>query len=102
MARSDVFREMIIGGRRSHGIVAGLSQWLVLRRQVHRAEWWVPASIIGFVAAGGVGTVLDVVTGNRAGSFAAIALMPALTGFVLLWMLRWPIPEKGRTTAVVE
>ncbi len=34
--------------------VAGVLQWLVLRRQIARAAWWIVASLVSGVVAGGV------------------------------------------------
>jgi len=49
------------------GAVGGIAQWLVLRRQVSRAGWWVLASIVGFAVTLAVaGTVGG--TQNRVGA----------------------------------
>jgi hypothetical protein len=31
-----------------HGVSIGLTQWLVLRRQIRQAGWWIVASILGW------------------------------------------------------
>jgi hypothetical protein len=32
------------------GIPVGLAQWIVLRKKLERAEWWIPASAAGWAA----------------------------------------------------
>ena len=44
-------------------IVAGVAQWLLLRRQVARAGWWVAAIPAGAAAAGVAGVVAGLVAG---------------------------------------
>lgn len=63
------------------GILVGTLQWLVLRRQVSRAGWWVLASAVGT----GVGFALDQVVGQL--------VSVAMTGTVLAWLLRQPAQE---------
>lgn len=83
------------------GTGVGLLQWLVLRRQVPQAGWWVPASALGWVVAlpawGMILLVSDV-----GGPFVAVAFGVALagagalagaangaiTGIALVWFLR--------------
>jgi predicted Ser/Thr protein kinase len=36
------------------GLMTGVAQWLVLRRHMSNAGWWVPASVIGWAVAGSV------------------------------------------------
>jgi len=64
------------------GASVGIMQWLVLRRQVYRAEGWVLASTVAWAVSGAVGTA--VVVGIILGAF---------TGIPLLWLLRHPVPE---------
>ena len=78
------------------GILAGMLQWLVLRRHVAGAGWWMAASAAGWVAAGpGVGLVAAVMgaalTANA--GWAALGIMyGAVTGCALVWLLRQPRP----------
>ena len=78
------------------GPLVGVLQWLVLRRRVTRAGWWVAASAAGWVAAGpGVGLVAAVMgaalTANA--GWAALGIMyGAVTGCALVWLLRQPRP----------
>jgi hypothetical protein len=79
------------------GAAAGTLQWLILRRHVQRAGWWVPASTI-LVFAGLIAGLLvsAALTGEMPGvsvSGAAIAAVAGAvfgmsSGLVLVWLLR--------------
>ena len=62
------------------GTMVGVLQWLVLRRQVPRAGWWVLASTVGWVAGMPLGGFL--------GWGALGAVYGAITGGALVWLLR--------------
>ena len=73
-----------------YGAVLGVLQWLVLRGQVALSGLWVVASIVGWVVGDpvcssliGFGTLSWVVFG---------AVYGAITGLVLVWLLRQPMP----------
>jgi hypothetical protein len=73
------------------GAVTGTLQWLVLRGQVSRAGWWVLASTVGWglsmtaaIAYSWPGPMWLIVTG---------AVLGAVTGGALVWLLRQPAPE---------
>ena len=57
------------------GASLGIAQWLVLRRQVSRAGWWVLASTVGLA----VGVLFSVAAG---------VIYAPITGGVLVWLLR--------------
>jgi hypothetical protein len=68
-------------------------QWLVLRRQISRAGWWVLASTVGwlvpFIVGGAVGG-----EGDWPMLFPALVVpSAAITGIVLVWLLRQPAKE---------
>lgn len=68
------------------GTVLGVLQWLVLRRQVARTGWWVLASTVGWVVGGFVSGITDAAAG-----WAVLgAVYGAITGIVLVWLLRRP------------
>ena len=106
MVSSFVWRAAVV-------VLTGVMQWLVLRRQVARAVWWIPASIAAYFCGmaavymlfsfvlsniphlseliwGGVtitGPVLSLIWG---------AVLGAITGAALVWLLRQPaIPAKA-------
>ena len=83
------------------GASLGIAQWLVLRRRVSRAGWWVLASTVGSVvflasvvfSAGAVLTSTSRVA-VLVGIVALVvswAVYGAITGGVLVWLLRQPI-----------
>jgi hypothetical protein len=82
-----------IGGVSLFGTVVGVLQWLVLRRQVARAGWWVLASTVGWV----VGMPL----GDSVGGPALGAAYGAITGTALVLLLR-QAPLSPRDPAVME
>ena len=73
-----------VAGVAAGGTVLGVLQWLVLRRQVARAGWWVLASTVGWVVGGLVSGITDAAVG-----WAVLgAVYGAITGAVLVWLLR--------------
>jgi hypothetical protein len=90
------------------GIGVGVLQWLVLRRRVSRAGWWVLASAAGFVVVGGsVFGAADVVFGflegmggmssfiNVLGRTVVVALGGAVTGILQWLVLRSQVSRAG-------
>ena len=69
--------------------VTGILQWLVLRRQVSRAGWWVLASTVGWGLSMAMVEAFDVGLGLPIGG----AVLGAVTGGALVWLLRQPVPE---------
>ena len=84
------------------GVLSAIMPWLVLRRQLARAGWWVPAHLLGSL----LGGVLGIVTFHAVSAigfyqfaWAAAGAMfgaglGAITGITLVWLLRQPVPEK--------
>ncbi|MDM9385035.1 protein kinase [Chlorogloeopsis sp. ULAP01] len=62
------------------GIFVGIMQWLVLRRQIYQAGWWVLATAVGFAV---FGAAFNTVTGAGAG-----AILGLITGLTLVKLLR--------------
>jgi hypothetical protein len=77
------------------GVVIGTAQWLVLRRQIHRAIWHILASAVGNVVVGSALYVLYVYGVMRA---IVLTVGEAITGAVLVWLLRQPRPEDENTS----
>jgi hypothetical protein len=67
-------------GAALYGTVVGVLQWLVLRRQVARARWWVLASTVGWLVGGPLGGMV--------GWVGLGAAYGAITGTALVWLLR--------------
>ena len=84
------------------GILSGILPWLVLRRQVARAGWWVLAHLLGSLVGGALG-IFTFYAASAIGYYqfdwaAAGAMfgagLGAITGITLVWLLRQPVPEK--------
>jgi hypothetical protein len=75
-----------IAGVGLYGTLAGVLQWLVLRRQVTRAGWWVLASTVGWVVALPLGDALGP---------PGWAVYGATTGTLLVGLLRPEVPLPG-------
>ena len=84
------------------GVLSAIMPWLVLRPQVVRAGWWVPAHLLGSLAGGALGIVtFHAVSaiGYYQLCWAAAGAMfgaglGAITGITLVWLLRQPVPGK--------
>ena len=84
------------------GVVSGIMPWLVLRRQLARAGWWIPAHLLGSLLGGAMGIVAFhavILIGFYQFDWAAAGAMfgaglGAVTGIPLVWLLRQPIPGK--------
>jgi hypothetical protein len=79
------------------GLGAGLAQWWIVRRTFARSSWWLAVSTIswplGYVLGGTAGGALLPIVGSQllAGLIGIILtglIIGALTGGVLLWLLR--------------
>ena len=78
------------------GAVTGTLQWLVLRGQVSRAGWWVLASTVGWGLGATVARAFPwgVDMGDAVGALVVTgAILGALTGGALVWLLRQPAKE---------
>jgi hypothetical protein len=65
---ADIVMGEILGGAAAWGtlgLVMGTAQWLLLRRQIRKAGWWVPATIAGWAVVGslkwGQGPIMDTI-----------------------------------------
>ena len=79
------------------GAVTGMLQRPVLRGQVSRSGWWVLASTVGWglgMAVTGAG-MSALAVGDICGLMSLFggAVLGAVTGGALVWLLRQPVPE---------
>ncbi len=78
------------------GAVTGTLQWLILRGQVSRAGWWVLASTVGWGLSVTVARAFPWGVGDSDAVGALVvtaAVLGAVTGGALVWLLRQPVPE---------
>jgi hypothetical protein len=69
--------------------IIGAAQWLVLRRRIRHAGWWVLASAVGGATSGAVALVIVSAGGDLLLSYLARwAVYGALTGVVLVLLLQ--------------
>ena len=79
----------LILGVTLYGMLVGILQWLVLRRQVPRAWLWVPACALSWIIA--------IPAGDLNGP-PGWAIFGAITGTVLVWLLRQDRSDATGTT----
>jgi hypothetical protein len=79
------------------GAVVGVSQWLVLRRWVSRAGWWILASSISWLGATYVYVSLTRANDVNVpfGGAVSGALSGAIMGLVFVWLLRNTSADEG-------
>ena len=90
------------------GLGVGVLQWLALRRTLWKAGWWPVISVVtwplGYVVGGSLGAMIgsalnSPIVASVIGFSAVGAIIGAITGAVLLWLLREnraalePVPE---------
>lgn len=76
------------------GLSIGMGQWLLLRRRLPQAGWWIGANLVGWVLLG------QITTGNSLGQFGLLGLgfLPACSTGVMLALLinqAQPIDPQG-------
>jgi hypothetical protein len=80
------------------GIVGGILQWLVLRRKIPHAGWWMLASILGLVLGMGIGGPVAMTLGQAGRELEATVVfgilfgvgVGAIPGAALVWLLKHP------------
>lgn len=84
------------------GVAGGILPWIVLRRKITRAGWWVLAHLLGSLVGGALGIITFHVvsligfyqfTWAAAGAMFGAGL-GAITGITLVWLLRQPVSER--------
>ena len=83
------------------GAVLGASQWLVLKQWRTRAAWWVLGNAIGWM----LGPTLlalfipsTTISASIINDLIAVAIAGAVTGAVMVWILRQPTPAPMKET----
>lgn len=95
---SEVIRDTaLISGTDSAiwGLVAGLLQWLILRRRLGHTAWWVLASSTGWGVAGAASGALIPVWGENASGFVHILGTGLATGLLQSLVLREQVERAG-------
>jgi len=69
------------------GLIAGLAQWLLLRRRLPHATWWIAASILGWGLIG-----LTVNEALKDFSVLSLGFLPAMATGAALWLLVEKLP----------
>lgn len=69
-------------------VLGGVSQWLVLRGQLSRSGWWVAANVVAWSAFLGIVAATSTVGNPALGLGVGFAVVGAITGVTLVWMLR--------------
>lgn len=83
----------------SIGTSLGVLQWLLLRRQFPQSGWWVMANVVGLsVASLPIGKSLP---SGLADAISISVVTPALSGLVLVWLLRHSPSNASGSTPVV-
>lgn len=74
------------------GVISmGILQWLVLRRRVRRASWWMWVMVVGLGAGLGASQFLGLPLVSLWGVVLGLPVIGAVTGGVLVWLLRRPV-----------
>ena len=72
--------------------VMGLAQWMILRREVAQAGWWIVASLVSGIVAGLVAGAylggLPSTAGTVAVAAVSLALASSVTGFRMYWLIQ--------------
>jgi hypothetical protein len=79
-----------IGG--AAGLAVGVAEWLVLRRWVRRAGWWVLASSVGMAIGYGATDAFTILPAFWASALSG-AVCEAIRGLTLVWLMQTPVSE---------
>ena len=92
--------QVVVGAVAAGGVVGGIAsaQWLIMRRQLSWAAWWLPTSVLGGLVGGAVTLgVWDVVsTTGRETLGAVLGILAGLSTFgVVQWLLLRRVTQAG-------
>jgi hypothetical protein len=71
------------------GTCIGFFQWLLLRRHLRQAGWWIVASLLGWVLAA-LGTYTPIKNGSTLAQLLSVGFVPALVTGLAWWFLLKP------------
>ena len=72
------------------GVILGVSQWIFLKQQRVKADWWILASAVGWT----IGLILiDASHKEFIRNGVDYAIAGIITGIVMIWILRQPATE---------
>jgi hypothetical protein len=78
------------------GLAGGFMQWLVLRRRIAEAAWWIPASALGFPLA----LIIADKSTRLVGDFAAAPILLGVLFGVLSGVMPWLVLRRQNARAV--
>jgi hypothetical protein len=86
-------------GRVMFGLIVGSAQYLSLRWKFVRAGWWIITTCGSWVIAQAIITI-----SNSYVQLLSGIVFGTITGFVLIWLVQYPLPDKknGITPACVQ
>jgi hypothetical protein len=77
------------------GLVLGLLQYLLLRRRVPRAGWWIAVTILGWTMPLNLGAIIPAAVTRAPAPALAAALLGGLVALPQWWLLRRWVPQAG-------
>jgi hypothetical protein len=77
------------------GLVLGLLQYLLLRRRVPRAGWWIAVTILGWTMPLNLGALIPAEVIRAPAPALAAALLGGLVALPQWWLLRRWVPQAG-------
>jgi len=89
---------LVAWGGVAEGAGVGIFQWLVLRRRVSRAGWWVLASILGLAGGAVVGTTAVALAGGDPTTWGVVGgwvVGGAMAGLMQWFVLRRQVSRAG-------
>jgi hypothetical protein len=74
----------------------GIAQWMLLRKSVHRAGWWVLASAVGWTVGAAVASATLLTVNNAVGTVAGLGSVKFAVGIAQWVFLRKRVRGSGR------
>jgi hypothetical protein len=80
----------------SVGAGFGIAQWMLIRKRVHRAGWWVLASAVGWTVGAAVASATLLTVNNAVGTVAGLGSIKVAVGIAQWIFLRKRVHGSGR------